>query len=245
LSGIGGFTIPKGDYKMRIVLYDSSDNVVVADYNHSHNDNIEEIQIPIDSFNIYRARAGPAFIPKMELEVLNIFEWRNIVRACIFCNESYDTDGRFAGIFSGLFSYTGALGGTALLGIDGFRFAKPLLVTSQEQSGGARPARNLIPEFLHSPLIFNYVQLKNEVKSILNIKQFKRVEYQVRTFMKCDIHPGQYWYYQNANLISTTTDSKANTEKLVAKKIIYDIMKGLGEGGFHRLLIGVKRFVAS
>jgi len=245
LTGLGGITIPRGDFKMRIVLYDSSDNVVVADYNHSHNDNTEEIIIPIDNFKIYRARAGPAFIPKIELEVLNIFEWRNINRVCIFCNESYDTDGRFAGIFSGLFSYVGALGGTATLGIDGFRFVKPLLVTSQEQSGGSRPARNLIPEFIHSPLIFNYVQLKNEVKSMLNIKQFKRIEYQVRTFMKCDIKFGNYFYYTNPNLISTTTDGKLNTEKLVAKKVIYDVMKGLGEGGFHRLVIGVKRFVAT
>jgi len=244
LKTVGGLVVPKGDFKFRIVLYDTSDNVVVADYTHPHNDNDAEIIIPFDNFRIYRARPSPAFFPVTELEVLNIFEWRNIIRGSIFCMESYDAEGRFAGVISPLFSSTGSLGGSAELQVDGFRFIKPLLVTSQEQSVQAsKPARNLQPKFLQRPQIFNYKQLKNDVNTMLNIFQFKRVEYQIRTAMKCDVHFGEHFYYKNAKLIDTTTDGFANTEKLVAKKIIYTAKRGKGEGGYHRLLIGAKRFL--
>lgn len=241
----GNITAPRGDFKMRIVLYDSSDNVWTADFNHPNNGLISQQIIPISSFQIYRARHADAFLPVTELEeAFNQFETANTIRGAIFWLEPFDSQGRFAGLLSDAFK--SAPLGNAFGWVDGFHWVKPLMVTSQEQAVQAnKPARNLEPAFMNYPQITNYIQLKNTVQSMLNIYQFQRVEYQIRTPVLCDIPFGGYFYYTNPTVISTTTDGFANTEKLVAKKIVYYGNKGKGTGGHHRLIIGVKRFVAT
>lgn len=241
----GNVTAPRGDFKMRIVLYDSSDNVWVADFNHPNNGLVSQQIIPISQFQIYRARHSDAFVPLPELEeVFNVFETTNTIRGAIFCLEAFDSQGRFAGLLSDL--YKSAPLGNAFGWVDGFHWVKPLLVTSQEQSITAnKPTNNLEPAFAQYPQITNYIQLKNTVNSMLNIFQFQRVEYQIRTPILCSIPFGSYFYYTNPSVINNSVDGFSNTEKLVCKKLIFYGNKGKGMGGHHTLFVGVKRFVAT
>ena len=244
-----GAILKDGDFKSAVTFIDTSDNVVTAEKNHAHNDNFEEITTQLSETGIYRARPGLAFLPLNELEVLNRFEWRNLKYILIHTLDAYDTDGRYAGVLSRLFNpptiSLGTVGGSWELQIDMPHFVKPVLVTTQEQSVQAsKPARNLQPQFLQRPQIFNRVQLKSDAKSMLEIHQFKRVEYNIRTVWRCDIDPGEHFYFTHTKMINNTVDSLPNTEKLVLKKAIYTSTKGRGTGGRTRLLMGSKRFIA-
>lgn len=245
LRTVLGATPPSGDWKIGTCFYDTSDNVVLGEAVIPHLNNPTEIIIPINSFKIHRARPGAAFIPLQEIEVLNLFEWRNIIMGSIFTLDSYDDLGRYAGIFSRIAQECGQIGSARII-VDGFRFIKPLLVTTQEETNqNNKPSRNLQPTFLQHPQIFNYVQLKNNAKTYLEIHQFKRVEYVIKQRMRCDVKFGDWLYYTDAELIDETVDAKSNTVKLVAKKVIYDISKGKqGPGGKLTTIMGVKRFQA-
>ena len=60
--------------------------------------------------------------------------------------------------------------------MDGFRFIKPLLATS-----GQNTTRNLEPDFLQFPDISNYHQLEGATKSHLEIEKFKHKEFNIES----------------------------------------------------------------
>lgn len=238
-KNLGGSLIAQGDFRIRLVLFDSSDNVVAADKVIGHNDNMEELTFQLNEFKIYRARPGLPFTPVRELEILNIFEWRNICRGAIFTLDSYDNEGRYLATNR----FISQLASSLEIQADGYHWPKPLLVTTQEQSNPAsKPDRNLEPTFLKRPRISNYFQLKNDAKSMLEIAQFRRVEYEIKRALRCNIRFGEEFKLKHPRVVDDSDVSPNDEVDLVCKKNIYSISKGKGAGGFLVTTIGVKRF---
>lgn len=244
-----GVKMLAGNFKMRCALYDVSGNVVVQDFVIPFNDMWEDIQLPLNNFKIYRARAPRRWglinsvIPLAELEILNVFQWRYIKQIAIQLQEVYDEEGRYFPEGSRINNdviFTGVGQATLSLWIDSFRFVKPLLASS-----GTVSDRNLEPYFLQRQNISNYQQLKADVESMKQIYGFRHKQFDITTTGRCDINFGDSFYYTNPRIISDA-DNGANTIKLVAKKIIYKISRTAGgPGGFLRTISGVKRFPAS
>lgn len=241
-----GAKMLEGNFKMRVALYDTFGNVAVQDFVIPFNDMWEDIQLPLNSFKIYRARsplrwgAISAIIPLQELNILNVFQWRYVKQCCIQLQEVYDDQGRYfpEGSRISINVLTSGTGKASLsMWLDSFRFVKPLLASS-----GTVSDRNLEPNFLQRQNISNYQQLKADVLSMKQIYNFRHKQFDISTTGSCDINFGDSFYYSNPRIISDA-DNGANTIKLVAKKIVYHISKTPGgPGGFIRTISGVKRF---
>ena len=252
---VGSTETPRGwsaDYKMRCTCYDTSDNVVVQDFTIAFDDNWEEIVLPLSSFKIYRARtskrwgavASNFIVP--ELEITEIFEWKNLRLISIQMQESYDDEARFDPL-------NGRLGEAmqspvemvCRLSIDNFCFTKQLLAVS-----GQDTTRNIEPSFLERPTTTNYRQLETDVKSQEEIEKFRYQAFDIESEGECDpdLKFGYSFYLKDSKLVNLqdkTDDGGSdgsNTIKLVAKKIEYEINGTDGStGGFVRRITGVKR----
>jgi hypothetical protein len=243
------------EHRFRAFAIDTKDNVVYQDFVVRFSNNWEDIRLPVGSFRIYKGRKPlygwaavvAAFVPPKELEIINIFEWRNIKIFGVQYQPQYDKYGRFnpaAAIVdeSGNSVTWGNLAGaTRTLWVDGFRFIKPLLVTS-----GPVTDRNLEPDFQQFPNITVYDQLLNTAKSHLEIEKFKHKEFNIESTGDkiFDIPFGDSFYLYNKDLVND--DDKAgedNNIKLVAKRIEYSITKPPGgKGGLRRKINGSKIF---
>ena len=217
----------------------------------------------MNSFEAYRGRKPlnsvlQSLIPIKAIEVLNIFEWRNIKNIIMQTQDSYDNEGRYdpsaanpnVGKYANAF-VGGLLGSTNPvrridLYIDAFRFTKPLLVNT-----GIPVDRTIEKDSLQKPDINDYFQLQSDAFAELEKMEFPKVEYNITTQGRFDIKFGDSFYYRTPRLIPAefeSTDSpdgnNANTIKLVAKKIEYSITSTEGgKGGFLRTITGIRRFV--
>lgn len=243
------------EHRFRAFLVDTKDNVVYQDFVVRFSNNWEDIHLPVGSFRIYKGRkplygfnaAVAAFVPPKELGVVDIFEWRNIKLFGVQYHAQYDKYGRYnpggatVDEAGNSVTWSNIAGATRTLWVDGFRFIKPLLVTSGEVTD-----RNLEPEFMQLPNITVYDQLQNVVKSQLEIEKFKHKEFNVESSGDeiFDILFGDSFYLYNDELIND--DDKAgedNNIKLVAKRIEYSITKPAGgRGGLRRKINGSKVF---
>lgn len=236
----------------RVFMIDTSDNIVFADFNIEFRDHWEDIKVPISSFRAYRGRK-PAYgldqvitlVPPKELDNVNQFEWRNVKFVGIQWQLSYDEFGRYNPASQILKSGNVEMllnqfsGGDIDLYIDAFRFTKPLLVTS-----GQDTLRNLEPVFMQRPNISNYWQLRNDAKGQLEIEKFQHKEFNMETSGDAvfDIDFADSFYLYNPKLVSDS-DSGSNTIRLVAKRIEYSITKTTeGSGGLRRRINGSKVF---
>ena len=255
-TGDGTQNVESAKYEMTCLLVDTEDNVVSQDFTISFNDQWDEYKLPIGGFNIYRGRKPndsliTTIIPPKELEVSNIFRWRNIKHIIIQTKGSYDEEGRYrqteaggniwlnAPTFSGGPEYT-KTDRRIDLTIDALHWTKPLLVNT-----GQDLTRCLEGEFLERPEITDYYQLKNDANAELEKRKFRHVEFDITTTGKADIKFGDYFLYENSNLIPDEfeTSSGNNLIKLVAKHIEYSITKPVdGKGGYLRRILGVRRF---
>lgn len=244
-----------GEHQFRAFFMDTKDNVVYQDFIVTHGDNWEDIRLPIGGFRIYRgvkpisAYVAPLsdLFPPKDQEVTNIFEWRNIKIFGVQYQEQYDEFGRFNPGAATISSagdevfWGNILNATRTLLVDGFRFIKPLLVTS-----GPVTDRNLEPEFKQFPNIDVYDQLLNTAKSHLEIEKFKHKEFNIESTGDeiFDIPFGDSFYLDNTDLISDADKSaQAGTIKIVAKRIEYSITKPPGgRGGLRRKINGAKVF---
>lgn len=250
-TDINGQTL-QGDFKMRCTLYDTSDNVVIQDYVIPFNNLWTQINLPFSGFSPYRSRIpmslgniAPNLFTK-DLEVLNVFQWKNIKRISLQWQEVYDGEGRYSP--EGTRAITGAFAGTAniKLAIDGFCFTKPLLaVTSPDTS------RVIEPTSMQFPDVSNSVQLSQIANSQKEIEQFQHKEYTLTTPGKIDINYGDTFFLNDSTIINDadtrTADSggSSNTIRLVAKRIVYKISKNSnGAGNFLRTILGIKRIVS-
>jgi len=248
-----GSVILNDEHRMRCFMIDTSDNIVYADFAVEFGDTWQDVPIPISAFRIYRGRKPvygfdaiiANFVPPKELEVINIIEWRNIKFVGIQYEPVYDKFGRYnpanavVNEAGNSVQFSQFAGGTLDLTLDGFRFVKPLLVTS-----GQETTLNLEPTFLQRSNISVYKQLQNDAKSQLEIEKFQHKEYNIETSGDdiFDIDFGDSFFLENDQIVSDA-DSGANTIKLVAKRIEYSITKPPnGPGGLRRRILGVKVF---
>jgi hypothetical protein len=252
----GSQEVEAANFIMTCFLVDTEDNVVAQDFTLSFNNQWDEYKLPIGGFKIYRGRkpADSIFttiIPPKELEISNIFRWRNIKHIIIQTKESYDSEGRYrtSSLVDNRYKQVPTLAGVPLLlntdrridlYIDALHWTKPLLVNT-----GADVTRCLEGEFLERPEIADYYQLKNDANAELEKRQFRHVEFDITTTGKADINFGDYFLYENSNLIADEfeTSSGNNIIKMVAKHIEYSITKPVnGKGGYLRRILGVRRF---
>lgn len=250
---IGGAELDD-EHRFRAWFVDTKDNVVYQDFVLTHSNNWEDIRLPISGFRNYRGRkpiygysaAIATVLPPKELEVINIFEWRNIKMFGVQFQGVYDKFGRYdpgknaIGGDGDSLTWSTLLGSNKVLTIDGFRFIKPLLATS-----GQNTSRNLEPDFLQFPDITNYHQLEGAAKSHLEIEKFKHKEFNIESSGDeiFDVPFGDSFYLENDNLVSESDGSNSNNIKLVAKRVEYSITKPVGgKGGLRRKIKGSKVF---
>lgn len=243
------------EHRFRAFLIDTKDNVVYQDFVVRFSNNWEDIRLPVGSFRIYKGRKPlyafevikSSFVPPKELEVINIFEWRNIKLFGVQYQPLYDKFGRFnpgaAVVDEAGNSVTWSIltGATRTLQMDGFRFIKPLLATS-----GNITDRNLEPDFIQFPNITVYDQLVNTAKSQLEIEKFKHKEFNVESTGDeiFDVLFGDAFFLLNTDLVSDADNSTTGNIKLTAKRIEYSITKPKGgKGGLRRKMNGSKIFV--
>jgi hypothetical protein len=242
----------QGDFKMRCTLYDTSDNVVVQDYVIPFNNLWTQVNLPFSGFSPYRGRIPWSLgniAPNLftnDLEILNVFQWKNIKRISLQWQEVYDNEGRYKPEASR--AITGAFAGTATikLAIDGFCFTKPLLAVTAPDT-----TRVIEPTSMQLPGVSNATQLSQIVNSQKEIEQFQHKEYTITTPGKININYGETFFLNDSTIINDadtrTADSggSANTIRLVAKRIIYKISKNNnGAGNFLRTILGIKRIVS-
>jgi hypothetical protein len=242
------------EHRFRAWFVDTKDNVVYQDFVLTHSNNWEDIRLPISGFRNYRGRKPiygysaiiASVIPPKELEVINIFEWRNIKMFGVQFQGVYDKFGRYdpgknaIGGDGDSLTWSTLAGSNKVLTMDGFRFIKPLLATS-----GQNTDRNLEPDFLQFPDITNYHQLEGAAKSHLEIEKFKHKEFNIESSGDeiFDVPFGDSFYLENDNLVSEAEGGNSNNIKLVAKRIEYSITKPVGgKGGLRRKIKGSKVF---
>ena len=246
----------QGDFKMRCTLYDTSDNVVIQDFVIPFNNLWTQINLPFGRFSPYRARipwslgniASNVFTK--DLEILNVFQWKNIKRMSIQWQESYDEHGRFnptigSRSVSGTGTFEGVSTSTVRLAIDGFCFTKPLLAVTSPVTD-----RVIEPPTMQFPDVSNSVQLGQIVNSQKEIERFQHKEYTITTPGSININYGDTFFLNDSTMIdgadTRTADSggSSNTVRLVAKRIIYKISKNSnGAGNFLRTILGIKRII--
>ena len=251
----------KGKFKFRCTCYDTSDNVVTQDFEVAFNNNWEFQSLPLSGFKIYRARVAKRWVNAIaniilpELEVLEVFEWKNLKMISIQCQESYDGEGRFDannGQLNNIWDLTNpvtALTGGAYqntrLSIDNLHFSKQLTATS-----GKDTSRNVTPIFMERPYTGNYKQLQSDAKAQLDIEKHRFESMEIETEGECptNLRFGDSFYLVDTDVVYVPTAQRTDAEaenkiKLVAKKIEYTI-NGTdgGRGGFVRRIVGVKRF---
>jgi len=244
------------NHRMRCFMIDTADNVVYSDYEIAFSDHWQDVRLPIASFKVYRGRR-PAdgleraftLIPPKDLEIINIFEWRNVKFIGIEWLTPYDKFGRYNPTASLLDDENVSVtmetlaGGEVNLFLDAFRFIKPLLVTS-----GQNTTINLEPVFIQRPDITLYDQLLNDAKSQLEIEKFQHREYNLETSGDdvFDIIFGDSFLFENEEIVkvdSPNSNETVNKIQLTAKRIEYSITKPpTGMGGLKRRIKGVKVF---
>lgn len=249
-------TVEAANFVVTCMLIDTDDNVVSQDFTIPFNNQWDEYKVPISGFKIYRGRKplesliGSIVIPK-ELHISNIFRWRNVKQIIFQTKESYDTQGRY--VDSDILGnrYTGGVGESGIpnpamtdrridLTIDALHFTKPLLVNT-----GQDTSRCIENEFIERPEIMDYFQLKNDAKAELEKRKWQHVEFDITTSGSADIDFGDYFFYENENLIADAFETSSGSDKikLVAKHVEYSITKPVnGKGGFLRRILGVRRF---
>jgi hypothetical protein len=262
-----GELIPRGNFPCRCTCYDTSDNVVTHDFTIAFNNLYEEIRLPLRDFQIYRARAPWSLgdlgqnIFLQTLEILNVFEWKNLKLMSFQWTAPYDEQGRYASwlqkgeIFP---TIEEILQQPSLLLVtnfnikwdfDLFQLTKPLLsITDPITAVGERA---LFPDFFEEPFISNKFQLDQSNLSKLEISQFRHQQFDVITTGRLDLPFGYSFFLENSFLVNradrdavpeNANNGDPNTIKLVVKRAIHVIDKPpTGPGGFLTTFTGVKR----
>lgn len=238
-----GIFNPAGDYSNQLWLADRKDNKITIEYTHGHNDVTSPQDAPLAKQKVQRSIPGVAsFIPGQEVEVLDIFDFRSVVRGGIENKDVFDSDGRYIPAFTILNGLTTRFFATIKLhfAIDAFRMIKPLVATNVRANG--KPVRNIEPEKLIENTIISYAQLKNFVESKETVFNFEREEYPLKRNGRGDVDFGDPFYYKDPELIDESDDSLPNTRKLVADQIILSLSKPAeGPGGYIETVHGITR----
>jgi hypothetical protein len=110
-----------------------------------------------------------------------------------------------------------------------------------------KPHLSKQPDFIQSPDIESYWQLKNNCKAELEKAKFQKKQYDIVSEGGFDIQHGDYFLYDDDEIVylaSPNANEDTNKIELVAKHIEYQFTKGdNGPGGYKRRIVGAKRFV--
>ena len=262
-----GGTVRAGNFECRCVMYDSSDNVVIQDFVIPFNgDFTQTVNLPLKDFKIYRGRKPWSFINAasnvflQQLEILNVFEFKNIQKIGFVWLGPYDEVGRyqpwaqigflFPSIEDPFLGVVGLIDGYNLKwSIDTFEFSKPGLIVSDPIPSG----RATMLPFDDQPQIINTFNGLQHNRQQLEITKFRRVRYDIVTEGTVKELFGDSIFLENELLVREANrnesspganDGDPGTIKLVCKRIRYEITKPPnGPGGFLRYIEGVKRFV--
>ncbi len=226
------------------------------------------MSLAVSGFENYRARKPRFFelsgnaiatlkLPK-DLDIQNIFEWRNIKLICFQAQDFYDEFGRYAPEVVGQersfpinnISLAKVFGSQFRMRIDDFHFKKPLLAIAKDTTN-----RDLEPEFLQRSHIISYDQLLNDAQTEVELQKFQHKSFDFRTSGKAifDIPFGAAFFLKNTRLIPEAErtqsalgvqDGDPNTIRLVNKRAEYSITApSSGVGGLSRRMLGANRFV--
>ncbi len=257
-----GNLVRAGNFACRCTVYDSRDDVAIQDFVINFNgDWVQTVNLPLTGFTIYRGRRPLTFLNFVddvlflqELEVLNVFEWKNIQKICLVWLGPYDDEGRYAAKSEISFLFptiedviaagAGPLGQVFIpqdfnvkWSVDLWQFTKSGLSLSPPDT-----TRAIMPRFLDNSQIDNKFSLDQSNLANLEITQFRHRQYEVTTEGLIDLKFGDSFILKNEDLVNLS-DSGPNTIQLVVKKIRYEITKTAhGPGGFLRYITGVKRF---
>ncbi len=226
----------EADYSFALWLCDRNDVVITIDYTHSHNNNAFPQSAPIGKQKIFRAIPGTSiFIAGQRPEILEIFDFRNVVRGGIYTKDSFDEQNRWLGIRSRF------IGSDEIkLSVDAFRMSKPLVCTNADEPL-TKNERNIEPAKFQWDQITNYAQLKNYILAQSAISGFRTDRYEIETPGRCNIAWGDPVFLKDTEAIDETFEPSGlnlpNTVRATANKIIYSLSKGAdGPGGFIRTI---------
>jgi hypothetical protein len=234
-TGPGGPKL-EADYSMAVFLSDRNDTTIIIEYTHTHNNITNPISAPISKQRIYRAIPSTSFfVPGQQPEILDIFDWRNVVRGGIYTRDSFDEQNRYKTTLTSRFGIASGVPADKLsLEIDAFRFTKPLIVTNADEFDDRDP-RNVSPQFFQIEKITNYAQAKNYILAQADISGFRTDRYEIQTPGRCNVAWGDPVYYFDPEAVEDTTNGLVNTVRATASKIVYTLSKGVnGPGGFVR-----------
>lgn len=237
----------QGNFKFRVLVYDTSDNVFFKDITILDLNRWEFFEIFADEMQVYRARAplkwgniaSNLIVP--ELEILEKFEWKNAKLLCIQWQESYDDVGRYSPegrrpVTVPLVSVLGAAGARTKLAIDVLNFGGQLVATT-----GKNTTLNIEPEFFQRPATSNYEQLRQDMEAQKELEQHPFDAWEINGEAILDRDFGESVILHDADLINSS-DNGANTKQLVVKEFSVAI-NGTdgGQGGFTSRTFAVKR----
>ena len=225
-----GSQVRQGNFACRCHMVDTSDNVVVQDFNIPFNNEWAQINLPLSEFKIYRGRKPITWsnigsnIFLQELEVLQVFEYHNIQKIGLEWLGAYDDEGRwnpvdmadkvlFPSIEDKFYAVLQAnVVFQALTKIDGFNlkwtvdafeFSKAGLVLSDPVT--STTAENLgkaiQPRFYEEPLISNIVQLGQSNDAKKEFAEFQQIRYDVVTEGLLETDFGDSFFLKNSDLV--------------------------------------------
>lgn len=239
----GGILKPEGDYSMGLFLIDRYDTVVTIEFTHGHNNVPESQNTPLGKIKIYRGIPGiSTWLPAQQIEILDIFDPRSVIRGGIYTRDSFDQAGRYQ-YGQNNFILPGFTSGSRFrnseklhLSVDGFVMTKPLVSTNVKDLGSA-PLRNITPQIVKADNVVSKFQSDSIAKGLEKIYNFQPKRYVINGQMRCNVNFGDPVYYTDVEMIADTTDGHANTLKTVASSITYTVSKtNDGPGGFTRAL---------
>jgi len=253
-------TVFQGNIACRCWMVDTSDNVVIQDFNIPFNGLWQQMSLPISEFKIYRGRKPIGFeniisnVFLQQLEILQVFEYHNIQKIGLQWLGPYDDQGRYNPVDLFTVSFipdlielaTGAFvdGYNIKWSIDSFQWAKAALSLSDPNTSG----RAIQPRFFDEPLISNKIQLDQANLAKFELNNFQQKRYDTVTEGLFDIDYGQSFFLLNEDIINDADKPDGgggfvpNTIKLVAKRINFVIDKPpTGPGGFLRTIEGARR----
>jgi len=239
-----GLLVPfQSKFKWRCIVYDTSGNTVFQDFEILDNAVWEQIELPLNQFKPYRARAvrkwgnAASNLILPELEVLDRFFWKNTKMICFQTQESYDDAGRYDPI-GGRYANLGSIvtGSVQLtLMIDAFHFTGKLVSLSPPNT-----TQN-IEAVIQRPNTFNHEQLFQDSESQKEIEQHRYDAWEIVGEGFLDQNFGESIFLKDTKLINDS-DNGPNTKKTVVKEIEINL-NGTdgGAGGFSRKMLVVKR----
>ena len=239
-------SVPAGNLPFRVTIYDTEDNVWTQDFTYRFLGETQQVLLPFAGFRIYRARNPVSLaiddsihnILTPELKILEIFERRKVSMITLQWQEGYDEAGRYnpatasrvvtamlAALTADSVQFTGT--------VDGFCFVRAPTAISKDATSFAK--HHIMTDIREYPTVSNVEQLKKIANAELDLAQFRKDMFTVKTAGDVNVGAGESVYLNDEDITSESDDG-SNTKKLAVKKVLYTVSAGNNEGGFIRTL---------